>query len=281
MKWNTFAEKFPLLDGEERAAFLESLRRTGGNSVPVLYRVVRGEREGLDGRNRYQGCEELGLPCRAEEVQVDDEDVKEFILIRNLHRRHLTPELRRELVAELRADGLSERRIAKVIGACPATIHRDLTHKQTPASNEAPDVSPCQDSTHKESTAQKSGDSDNSSAAVTGRDGKTYPAKSRAERVGQKAPESFVVKDREPGDDTDHIAADRERQKKLPRPGAVLFAWGPFEAAYGQLVRQVDALGKAYRAKESDDANGLRQMLRDFHARFKAWHKKLTGGARR
>lgn len=250
--WHPFAERFPRIEGAEWEAFKASIAKTKGNRVPVTYRMVGGKAEGLDGRNRLLACEELGIPCRMEEEIVPDAEVKDYILARNVHRRHLSAELRRELVAELRQDGKSERSIAESLGVSKATVHRDLGPG---GSNEPPGAA---------------------NGKVTGKDGKSYP--SRAERVGQKPPTPFVPKEREPGDDTEQIAADKAKGKQLPKPGAVLFDWSPFEAAYGALVRQVDTLGKAYRAKESADAGGLRKMLKEFHASFKAWHKELTGG---
>jgi predicted transcriptional regulator len=74
------------------------------------------------------------------------DDVSE---IRHLHRRHLTREQRREVVAKLRAQGWSLRRIASVLGVTDPTILNDL--RALGAKNLAP-------------------------ATVTGADGKQYPA---------------------------------------------------------------------------------------------------------
>lgn len=67
----------------------------------------------------------------------------------NLHRRHLTREQRRELVVRLRQKGWSLRRIAKLLGVSDPTVLNDL--RASGAKNLAP-------------------------AAVTGLDGKCYPA---------------------------------------------------------------------------------------------------------
>lgn len=126
MNWHPFAERFPLLEGDEWEAFKESIAATGGNETPITYRIVNGKKQYLDGRNRHRACKSLSIECREEAVEVDDEDVKAWIIRRNVHRRHMTRELRRELVAELRADGQSTRKIAETLGASRSTVHRDI-----------------------------------------------------------------------------------------------------------------------------------------------------------
>jgi len=158
MEWHPFAERFPMLQGDEWEAFKASLKRSKGNRQPIIFRTVKGKKQGLDGRNRSKACEELGLKCREQEEIVDDSEVKEFILDCNLRRRHMTPELRKEIVAELRADGKSTRAIAEAVGVSKDTVRNDL---------------------------KNSGGDNSPPAGITGTDGKTYP--SRAERLGLNA----------------------------------------------------------------------------------------------
>ena len=153
MRWHQFAMRFPLLEGEEWISYKGSIKATGGNQVPISYRIIGdGEKEYLDGRNRAKACIELELPCSEEEVDVADDDVKQFIIIRNINRRHLTKEFRLELVAELRADGKSIRTIAGTLGTSRSTVGRDVHDaSQEPVPNGTPEK-------------------------VTGKDGKTYSA---------------------------------------------------------------------------------------------------------
>ncbi len=92
---------------------------------------------------------------------------------------------------------------------------------------------------------------------VKGKDGKTYPAKHR-----------------EPGDDTEEI-----KEEKAVKNGA---HWDrkDWDAAFGRLMREIDYLGKLYKAKETPEANGLRRLLSEYKTNFFNWHKSLVKSAR-
>lgn len=125
--WYPFAELFPLLEGDEREALNASVRRSRGNRDPIHYRRLKdGRNQGLDGRNRLRACQDTCTKPRLEEVMLEDEEVRDFILDKNIHRRHLTRELRQKLVAELAEGGQSTRQIASVLGVSHQTVHRDL-----------------------------------------------------------------------------------------------------------------------------------------------------------
>lgn len=210
MEWHPFAEKFPLLQGDEWSAFKNSIERTRGNIFPVLYRTVDGAQQGLDGRNRFRACEELGLHCRMEELYVADEEVVDFILDRNVHRRHMTRELRQELVAELRGQGKSTREIAERLGVNDKTVRNDL--RDSGAEKSAPDT-------------------------ITGRDGKTYP--SRAERLNIPQPQRpSILTD----DDQEQPAGKTLRDAAgnvVPAQAVLAFERAELLSTWG---REVDAL---------------------------------------
>ena len=126
MKVHPFADKFPPIDGPQWESFKESINATKGNEQPIEFRMVKGKPELLDGRNRLRACEELKLKPKMRHVAVKDDKVKAFIIRRNINRRHLTPELRQELVADLREDGQSTRQIAETLGVSHPTVMRDL-----------------------------------------------------------------------------------------------------------------------------------------------------------
>jgi hypothetical protein len=143
--WHPFALKFPLMEGDQAERFKASLRHTDGNEVRIVYRKLPdGTFQGIDGRNREYFCIEQGLDAKYQELTIPDEDVKLFIIQRNLDRRHLTPEFRRDLVAELRLDGMSERKISEVTGIPKSTVHRDLES----APNGAVDITGSNDKTY-------------------------------------------------------------------------------------------------------------------------------------
>lgn len=167
MKFHPFAEKFPLMEGKEYETFKDGIRATNGiKDDPILYRVVDGEKQGLDGRNRLIACRDLNIEPTFKQVAVPDDDVLAFILRKNVHRRHLTPKVRRSIVVELRKEGKSWRDIGDTTGISPRTAKRDLA--AAGGANATPDT-------------------------VTGKDGKTYSAtrpKAPAERDGQAGVES-------------------------------------------------------------------------------------------
>src|SRR5262245_20217454 len=136
--------------------------------------MMNGQKQGLDGRNRERACIELGIGCRFEKVFVDDENVKAYIDSRNLHRRHLTREQRQARVLKMRAEGQSIRQISGALGMGKGTVERDIADSKssagvpngTPENNNPSEISPVQ-----EADAPK----------VTGRDGKSYQAKKKAD----------------------------------------------------------------------------------------------------
>lgn len=281
MTWHPFAERFPLLSGDEWTAFLESVK-ADGQRHPISYRLVGGVKEYLDGRNRVRACKELGLECREEEVQVADEAVKLWILRRNVHdHRHLTVEVRRQLVAELRADGQSERAIAEAVGVSQSTVHRDI---KTGDSHESPAPS----------SKQKTEKQKNGPAAVKGRDGKSYPAKPstpsvfcRECRVRGPKPGckdcAALRKPREAGDDTESEAAALAEEKAKGKNGQESFHLGDVDQLLGKLLGALDKLYKQHglmhpggRVKEDADYREVSEKVRAVRPAFAALAKKLA-----
>jgi len=104
----------PPLSEEEYAALKEDIAKRGV-LVPVEY-----DEDGniLDGHHRVKICEELGIKNWPSIVRIgmSEEEKTEHVLALNLDRRHLTREQRRELVAKLREQGWSLRRIGEKVG---------------------------------------------------------------------------------------------------------------------------------------------------------------------
>lgn len=150
LDFHPLAEAFPRMTGEAWILFKHSIKESGGNEEPVLYRLVGGTRQGLDGRNRFQACTELHLTCKMKEVQVSDDEVEDWILRRNFYRRQMTPDERAAVVGKLHKDGRSYKAIAHVLGISLATAKRD--GQRTAAHCEPPLVycRPCRVSTPRE-----------------------------------------------------------------------------------------------------------------------------------
>ncbi len=129
--WHPLTRKFPLIGGgqpgdPEWDAFRTDIARTRGNVEPATYRMIRGVKQWLDGRNRLLADEQLGLPFYAKKELLNDKEAFLWIISRNVRRRHLTAEQRRGIVQELRNEGMKIKDIADAVGVDPRTIDRDL-----------------------------------------------------------------------------------------------------------------------------------------------------------
>jgi transposase-like protein len=112
------------MEGQEWKDFLKSIKATGGNDAPISYRMVGTEKQGLDGRNRWFACKELHIRPRLQLVVVEDAAVVQWILRRNLHRRHLSLEVRNQILEELLGNGMTVSSISRAAGVSRATVRR-------------------------------------------------------------------------------------------------------------------------------------------------------------
>jgi ParB-like nuclease domain len=127
------ADLFPLMSEAELKELAEDIKKNGLLEQPVFYRDRELGLCVLDGRNRLDACELFGrqtvdsggLP----KVGVIRDpsrsfDPLTFVLSKNVHRRHLTAEQRRELIAKvLKAKpDASDRSIAKQVKADHKTV---------------------------------------------------------------------------------------------------------------------------------------------------------------
>ena len=87
MKRHPYADIFPLLEGEEFTKLVASIKASG-----LVHPIVLYEGRILDGRNRWNACKAAGVAPRFREFDsAADGDPLEFVVVTNLHRRHLTP----------------------------------------------------------------------------------------------------------------------------------------------------------------------------------------------
>ncbi len=82
--YHDLANAFPMMSDDEFAALVEDIDKNG-----LLHPVVMFEGKILDGRNRYEATQKLGVPHR--EIKFTGEDPAAFVASENLRRRHLTP----------------------------------------------------------------------------------------------------------------------------------------------------------------------------------------------
>lgn len=241
------------IEGTAWTAFVKNVKDHGNASKR---KVILHEGKVLDGWQFYRACKVLGFTIKPEfgvlPKGVTPEDYVETV---NDHRRHETQaqaleriEERRKRVVEAREAGKSLRTIAADEGVDPMTVHKDL-EKSSGVDPSTPEPS-----------AETNGHTAN--PRVTGRDGKTYPATKPVER--------------EPGDDSTAERAEAE----APRPGAIIWQRKKFDQGWGILVREIDNLGRGYRAKETPEAEGLRRLLKEYKDQFFAWEKALKKASR-
>lgn len=90
------ANLFPMMDADQFEAFKEDIRKNGFQQDVIIY-----QGRILDGRNRYKAAVELNMIDDLPIAEMDDDteiDAYQWVISRNLHRRHLT-ESQRAMVA--------------------------------------------------------------------------------------------------------------------------------------------------------------------------------------
>src|SRR5690606_3450157 len=122
------AEKYQAMPppAEEEHGALKADIAERGAQVPA-----EAHQEGTipDGYHRVRACLELGITDWPKVVRrgLTEEQKRAHAMVLNLHRRHLTREQRRELVAKLRGQGWSVRRIAEALNVPKSTVHDDVS----------------------------------------------------------------------------------------------------------------------------------------------------------
>ena len=141
IKVHPAADLFPMMSPDELKALGEDIEQHGLRTDIAVWQEASGHPWFLlDGRNRLDAAETVGLPVmfikKAGDVAVkvgnhtnavDDItsiDPYEWVISANVHRRHLTPEQKREVIAALlKANpGKSDRRIAKEADSNRTTV---------------------------------------------------------------------------------------------------------------------------------------------------------------
>lgn len=93
------AELFPMMPSDQYKAFKEDIRKNGFQQDIVLYKG-----QILDGRNRYKAAVELDMLDDLPIAEMDDDteiDPFQWVISRNLHRRHLNESQRAKIAAKL------------------------------------------------------------------------------------------------------------------------------------------------------------------------------------
>jgi ParB-like chromosome segregation protein Spo0J len=117
LRFHPLADIFPLMEGTEFDELFADIKAHGLVEPIVVYEGMI-----LDGRNRYRACEVAGLEPAYRHFTGDDPTA--FVISANLHRRHLTAEDKRKVIADLiKADPTkSNRQIAKAAKVDDKTV---------------------------------------------------------------------------------------------------------------------------------------------------------------
>jgi ParB-like nuclease domain len=99
--FHPLADMFPLMEGEDFDALVADIKAHGLKDNIILY-----EGKILDGRNRYRACKAAGVEVHYWHFydlkgRLDRPDPAAYVISANLHRRHLTAEQKREVIAKL------------------------------------------------------------------------------------------------------------------------------------------------------------------------------------
>jgi hypothetical protein len=86
--------------------------------------IMRYQGKILDGNNRYRACELVKIVPKFTDFTGDDAAARNYVISANIHRRHLSPDQRREVIATpLKADpSKSNRQVADTVKASHHTV---------------------------------------------------------------------------------------------------------------------------------------------------------------
>src|SRR6516165_1381589 len=131
LPFHPLADLFPLMQGEELEELAGDIQRRG-----LIEAITVSEHMIVDGRNRALACQKAGIEPRYTPYQRPAEDLPRFIISKNIHRRHLKPEQRRDLIKKVLAwdPERSDRAIAAELGIDHKTV--SAVRKQVEATGE-------------------------------------------------------------------------------------------------------------------------------------------------
>jgi hypothetical protein len=132
------AELFPLMSADELRELGEDIKKNGLTSTIILWSPDgRGPSSLLDGRNRLDAMELVGIKVTSQleygvrnsawrflNLSGKDVDPYAYVISANIHRRHLTADDKRRIIAALLKANpqKSDRQIAKLVDASPTTV---------------------------------------------------------------------------------------------------------------------------------------------------------------
>ncbi len=117
LEFHPLAAVFNLMEGKDFDAICDDIRSKG-----LCDPIVLLDGKILDGRNRYRACLRVGVEPRF--IDYEGNDPEAFVDSKNLHRRHLNSEQKREAIGRIlrRNPAMSNRQVAAKVGTSPTTV---------------------------------------------------------------------------------------------------------------------------------------------------------------
>jgi ParB-like chromosome segregation protein Spo0J len=114
-----FSKMFPPISEEDFGKLVADIKANG-----LHQRIVRYQGKILDGNNRYRACLLAGIEPTFADFTGIDADAAAYVISANIHRRHLSPDQRRDIIAAmLKANpGKSNRQIAETAKVSHHTV---------------------------------------------------------------------------------------------------------------------------------------------------------------
>jgi hypothetical protein len=116
---HAFSALFPPISDDDFDKLAADIRLNGLHQP-----IMRYQGKILDGNNRYRACELVKIAPKFTDFSGDDAQARNYVISANIHRRHLSPDQRREIIATLlKADPTkSNRQIAETANASHHTV---------------------------------------------------------------------------------------------------------------------------------------------------------------
>jgi ParB-like chromosome segregation protein Spo0J len=114
-----FSALFPPISDDDFSKLVADIKANG-----LHQRIVRYQGKILDGNNRYRACSLAGIEPTFVDFSGTDAHAQSYVISANIHRRHLSPDQRRDIIAMLlKADPTkSNRQIADTAKASHHTV---------------------------------------------------------------------------------------------------------------------------------------------------------------
>ena len=247
-----FKSIMPPLTNEEKTLLSLNLQREGCLS-PIVVWEHEDQLTIVDGYNRFEICEQYGLPHRLAKMTFADRDEAiRWILSHQLGRRNLPPAVRKTLIGRLYTASQPKRgrptaegaegtktaaEIAKEHNVSEATVHRAA--KRVKAAKAVEKASP------ELANAILSGEAsatDEEVAELAEAPQEVVEAAAKKVKAGRKKAVPEALAEREPGDDTEAIKAEKRKRRENGKEVAGPKQRREAKKAFGVVVRFIDSL---------------------------------------